>query len=205
MMVKELSRRALERGLAHSRRGVFLKPLKGGSPTRPAPLAFRLLDRICGEESQMSHALSRATKTLRAVLPVVVVLALLAFSAAAQVTGPKTPALIIPSMYGQDLFNFYCASCHGRDGRGRGPVVPALTVPPPDLTSLAARHGGMFPTAFVEAFVTGNGTPMVPAHGSKDMPVWGPIFLALDPAHPTANRVRVENIVSYIESIQKKP
>ena len=121
-----------------------------------------------------------------------------------QTTGPKLPALVIPSMYGQDLFNFYCASCHGRDGKGRGPVVPALTVVPPDLTTLTARHGGEFPKAFVESFVTGNRAPLVPAHGSKEMPVWGPIFQALDP-NPTANRVRIENIVAYIESIQGAP
>jgi mono/diheme cytochrome c family protein len=158
-----------------------------------------------GEESQMSQTPLRATKILRAtVLVAVFVVAPLAFIAAAQVTGPKTPSLIIPSMYGQDLFNFYCASCHGRDGKGRGPVVPALTMSPPDLTSLTARHGGTFPRAFVESFVTGNRAPLVPAHGSKEMPVWGPIFLALDP-NATANKVRIENIVGYIESIQKQP
>ena len=130
--------------------------------------------------------------------------ALLAFSASGQTTGPKTPPLVIPSMYGQDLFNFYCASCHGRDGEGRGPVVPALTVSPPDLTTLAARHDGKFPKGMVESFVTGNRVPVVPAHGSTDMPVWGPIFQALDP-NSTANRVRIEIIVGYIESIQKMP
>jgi hypothetical protein len=77
-------------------------------------------------------------------------------------------------------------------------------VSPPDLTLLAARHGGAFPTAFVESFVTGNRAPVVPAHGSKDMPVWGPIFLALDP-NAKANKVRLEIIVGYIESIQKQP
>lgn len=144
-------------------------------------------------------------KSLQATVPLTgLALALLAFSAAGQTTGPKTPALIIPSMYGQDLFNFYCASCHGRDGKGRGPVAPALNVSPPDLTTLAARHDGKFPKAFVESFVTGNRVPLVPAHGSKDMPVWGPIFRALDP-NTTANRVRIENIVGYIEAIQSAP
>ena len=152
----------------------------------------------------MSKAPSRLSKTLRVTsLMAVLVLAPSVF-AAAQVTGPKTPPLIISSMYGQDLFNFYCASCHGRDGKGRGPVVPALTVSPPDLTLLTARHAGTFPRAFVESFVTGNRAPVVPAHGSKDMPVWGPIFLALDP-NAKANKVRIENIVGYIESIQKQP
>lgn len=144
------------------------------------------------------------TKSLRATLLFAgLALAPLAVSAAGQ-TGPQTPPLVIPSMYGEDLFNFYCASCHGRDGKGGGPVVPALKVSPPDLTTLAARHGGTFPKAFVESFVTGNRAPLVPAHGSEEMPVWGPIFRALDP-NATANRVRIENIVGYIEAMQKAP
>jgi hypothetical protein len=56
----------------------------------------------------------------------------------------------------------------------------------------------------VESFVTGNRVPVVPAHGSTDMPVWGPIFQALDP-NSTANKVRIEIIVGYIESIQEMP
>jgi mono/diheme cytochrome c family protein len=153
----------------------------------------------------MAKVARKVSRTFRATsLVAILVLAPLASIAAAQVTGPKTPALIIPSMYGQDLFSVYCASCHGRDGKGRGPVAPALTVSPPDLTLLTARHGGTFPRAFIESFVTGNRVPVVPAHGAKDMPVWGPIFLALDP-NASANKVRIENIVGYIESIQKQP
>jgi mono/diheme cytochrome c family protein len=102
-----------------------------------------------------------------------------------------------------DLFAFYCASCHGRDGKGNGPTAPALNVKPPDLTTLAARNLGTFPKAWVESFVTGNREPLPAAHGSKDMPVWGPIFRALDP-NDAANRVRIENIVGHIESIQAK-
>ena len=99
-----------------------------------------------------------------------------------QTTGQKNPPLAISSMYGRDLFEFYCATCHGRDGKGGGPAVPALKVPPPDLTTIATQNGGTFPTARVESFVTGDQDRLTPAHGSKDMPVWGPIFRALDPA-----------------------
>jgi mono/diheme cytochrome c family protein len=120
-----------------------------------------------------------------------------------QTTGPKNPPLVISSMDGRDLFQFYCATCHGRDGRGGGPVVPALRVPPPDLTTIAARNGGTFPTARVESFVTGDQDRPTPAHGSKDMPVWGPIFRGLDPSD-AMNKVRIANIVGYIESIQPK-
>lgn len=123
--------------------------------------------------------------------------------ASGQTTGPKNPPLIVSSMYGRDLFEFYCASCHGRDGHGSGPVAPALRVAPTDLTTIAARNAGTFPHARVESFVTGDQDHLLPAHGSKDMPVWGPIFRALD-ANDTANRVRIANIVGYLESIQAK-
>jgi mono/diheme cytochrome c family protein len=120
-----------------------------------------------------------------------------------QTTGPQKPSLAISSMYGRDLFEFYCASCHGRDGRGRGPVVPALRVVSPDLITIATRNGGTFPHARVESFVTGDQVEPTPAHGSRGMPVWGPIFRGLD-ANDAVNKVRVANIVGYVESIQVK-
>ena len=94
---------------------------------------------------------------------------------AGQQTGRTPPPLLIPSLAGGDLFRFYCASCHGRDGKGDGPVASALNRRPPDLTTIARRSGGRFPTNRVEGFVTGNREPTL-AHGSADMPVWGPIF-----------------------------
>ena len=106
-------------------------------------------------------------------------------------------------MHGRDLFEFYCASCHGRDGKGSGPVVPALKARPPDLTTIALRNRGTFPTERVSALVTGDATLPTPAHGSKDMPVWGPIFRALDP-RSKVNEIRVSNIVAHLESIQVK-
>jgi hypothetical protein len=113
------------------------------------------------------------------------------------------PPLVTPSMYGRDLYEFYCASCHGRDGRGAGPVAPALRADPPDLTQLALRNGGVFPRVRVEAIVDGRVDPPMPAHGPREMPVWGPIFNGLD-ADVTANRVRIENIVMYLETLQAR-
>src|SRR6516162_8619287 len=115
-------------------------------------------------------------------------------------TGPANPPLIISSVSGRDLFEFYCASCHGRDGNGKGPVAPALRVPPPDLTRIAARNDGVFPKARIEALLTGDRN-MPSAHGSSDMPVWGPIFSALD-SNDRMNRVRIANLVEFIASIQ---
>jgi mono/diheme cytochrome c family protein len=74
---------------------------------------------------------------------------------AAQTSGRKNSDLVISSMAGRDLFEFYCASCHGRDGKGGGHTVPALKVPPPDLTTLTERNHGTFPSARVESVIKG--------------------------------------------------
>jgi mono/diheme cytochrome c family protein len=121
---------------------------------------------------------------------------------AGQQTGRTPPPLLIPSLAGGDLFRFYCASCHGRDGKGDGAVAAALNRRPPDLTAIARRNGGHFPTDRVEGFVTGNREPTL-AHGSADMPVWGPIFQALSP-EDRLNRIRIENVVGFIQSMQVK-
>lgn len=121
----------------------------------------------------------------------------------AQTTVRTPPPLVIPSMSGLDLFRFYCASCHGPDGRGQGPVAVSLRTTPPDLTTLSLRHGGSFPRHDVELYFTGDEPRPVAAHGSKDMPVWGPIFRALDPDDRT-RKVRIANIVDYMESLQAK-
>ena len=122
---------------------------------------------------------------------------------ASQTTGSDVRPQAIKSIEGRDLFAVYCANCHGRTGIGDGPVVPALKVPPPDLTTLARRNGGVFPGAKVGVMLSGPRRAALPAHGSSDMPVWGPIFRALDPSDTQA-AMRVSNLVLYLESIQVK-
>ena len=120
-----------------------------------------------------------------------------------QLPNPKAPDLVIKSLAGRDLFDFYCASCHGRDGKGGGHVAPALKTPPPDLTTLAQRNKGTFPAAMVEDVIRGGKKASTAAHGSSEMPVWGPIFKGLDTRNEV-NEARIENLVKYIESIQAK-
>ena len=55
-----------------------------------------------------------------------------------------TPTLVLPSMSGREIFRYYCATCHGRDGRGNGPVAGELKVKPANLTRLAADNGGTY-------------------------------------------------------------
>ena len=121
---------------------------------------------------------------------------------AAQQTLRENPPLVIDSLYGPDVFAFYCAPCHGRDGKGSGPVAIALKTRPPDLTQITRRNG-TFPTRRVENYVTNGDVKPVSAHGTPDMPVWGPTFRSLDPSDSRV-RVRIANLVAYIESIQAK-
>jgi mono/diheme cytochrome c family protein len=133
------------------------------------------------------------------------IVACLVWSSAALAQQPprKQPSLVIDSMMGQDLFRFYCSACHGEDGKGHGPTAVALNTPPADLTRIAARSGGVFPRQQIIGFVT-YGTPtIIAAHGTRDMPIWGPIFSALDPS-AVRTQMRIENLVLYIESIQTK-
>ena len=103
---------------------------------------------------------------------------------------------------GKEMYNAYCASCHGLDGKGDGPAAPALKMPATNLTTLAGKNGGAFPTAHVAAVIQGDA--MTAAHGSKDMPVWGPIFLLIGGHSPAQVQLRIRNLTRYLESIQAK-
>lgn len=71
---------------------------------------------------------------------------------------------------GADLYAQLCASCHGPEGRGDGPVAATLSTPPADLTRITANHGEF---SEMDLFDTVDGRAIIPAHGSREMPVWG--------------------------------
>lgn len=75
--------------------------------------------------------------------------------------------------FGQQEFQSRCASCHGRDGKGNGPIADLLRKSPPDLTQLSKQNGGIFPISRVYDSIVGDS---VQAHGSRDMPVWGQLY-----------------------------
>jgi mono/diheme cytochrome c family protein len=126
---------------------------------------------------------------------------------ASQAPSPDKPKLVresarpIASVEGKDLYAAYCASCHGKTGKGDGPAVVALKAPPPDLTLIAKRNGGKFAWAAVEQAISGADRAL--AHGTPDMPIWGPIFFSM--GHDTAlETMRLKNLTSYLESMQQK-
>lgn len=103
---------------------------------------------------------------------------------------------------GKDMYTSYCAVCHGTDGQGGGPAAPALKVPPTDLTLLSKNNGGKYPSLKVSASIRGESA--LPAHGSKEMPVWGSLFWNMSGGHEGEVQQRVSNLNKYIESLQAK-
>jgi len=103
---------------------------------------------------------------------------------------------------GQDMYNSYCAVCHGVDGKGNGPAASALKAPPTDLTALAQKKGGKYPSLHVSSVIRGEAD--LPAQGSKDMPVWGPLFRRLSQGHDAEVQQRIANLNQYIEGLQPK-
>jgi mono/diheme cytochrome c family protein len=112
---------------------------------------------------------------------------------AVQKTGPVN---------GKQMYTSYCAPCHGMDGRGNGPVAPALKQKPADLTAIAKNNGGKYPSSHI-ATVLEYGTEL-PAHGTAQMPVWGPVLGRMDLQHPDQRLLRISNLSQYLRSIQAK-
>jgi mono/diheme cytochrome c family protein len=108
---------------------------------------------------------------------------------------------------GAELFGRFCASCHGSAARGDGPVASSLKVVVPDLTGLAGRHAGRFPEERVREII--DGRAVLPAHGSRLMPVWGYEFEAragerADVASPRAEaQALIDRLVEYLRSLQR--
>jgi mono/diheme cytochrome c family protein len=109
---------------------------------------------------------------------------------------------LIFSVRGPDLFRAHCAACHGPEGKGNGPAGAALKTKPADLTILAKNNGGKFPTQRVQKFISGD-DPSLLSHGSREMPVWGPIFHQVEEDQDFGN-VRLQNLIKYLETIQQK-
>jgi mono/diheme cytochrome c family protein len=103
---------------------------------------------------------------------------------------------------GQEMFATYCAVCHGKDAKGNGPAAEALKVPPPDLTTLAKKEGGQYPAMRVSSIIRGEAA--LPAHGTKEMPVWGSLFWRMSQGHESEVQQRVANLNQYIEGLQVK-
>jgi len=125
-----------------------------------------------------------------------------AISAWMFIAGPANADYL--TMTGSELYGQFCASCHGPTARGDGPVAKSLTVPVPDLTLIAARQGGKFPTERVEKTI--DGRYVIAAHGTRAMPIWGEGLSRTEIGNPDAERATqtiIAKLVEYVRSVQR--
>jgi mono/diheme cytochrome c family protein len=104
---------------------------------------------------------------------------------------------------GQEMFEAYCASCHGKDARGNGPAASAMKSSVPDITLLAKNNNGSYPSAKIYEVIRGDSA--LASHGSKDMPVWGRVFSQL--SHSATDmqvQQRLHNLTDYVGKLQQK-
>ena len=105
---------------------------------------------------------------------------------------------------GWELYKRFCASCHGPEGFGDGPVASAVAVTVPDLTRISQRHGDKFPEEKLREII--DGRSVVVAHGTRYMPVWGYEFWIEEGADVEAEkgtRAIIDKLVNYLRGIQR--
>ena len=101
------------------------------------------------------------------------------------ITGFSMPGWAQQPDIGKLEYESSCASCHGVDGKGTGPVAAALKTKPADLTTIAKENNGVFPFGHIYGVI--DGRQKVKSHGARDMPIWG--FRYSPPPVPGVNPV----------------
>ena len=125
---------------------------------------------------------------------------LLVFTSSYAALAQSGPCALPEPGPGRTLFVQNCTVCHGTQGKGGGVLAKALNLSPPDLTTLAARTKGVFPSAHVLSMLREGGGET--AEGDKAMPVWAKIF-----SHECGEdygKRAVAEIERYIEAIQQR-
>jgi mono/diheme cytochrome c family protein len=108
------------------------------------------------------------------------------------------------AMSGKELYDRFCASCHGVEGRGDGPVASSLSVEVPDLTLVARRAGDLYPRERIVRII--DGQHIIGAHGSRTMPVWGEDLNRIELGNPNAERatrIIIDRLADYVWLLQK--
>jgi mono/diheme cytochrome c family protein len=137
---------------------------------------------------------------LRRVLVVAVVALAVSVGVARAQTIEKVPIKPTNASDAREMFDSYCAVCHGKDAKGNGPAAKALTKAPADLTRISARNNGTFPEVKVRRFI--EGLDEVAAHGTRDMPIWGELFRSLR-QNPDVTQIRIAALTNYLKSLQQ--
>lgn len=108
------------------------------------------------------------------------------------------------AMSGKELYQRFCSSCHGAEGRGDGPVAASFKVEVPDLTLIARRAGAEYPRERVVRII--DGRYIIGAHGLRVMPVWGEDLSRLEIGNPDAERAArtvIDRLADYVWQLQK--
>jgi mono/diheme cytochrome c family protein len=154
---------------------------------------------------RLLYSITAVAIDVAAILAIVALILMPATGTAQEPAVKKSPVVQSDPHSGKQMYTDYCAPCHGRDGKGNGPAAPAMKTAPTNLALLAKNSGGKYPAAHVAAVLTfGSETP---AHGSKDMPVWGQLFQSLNWSSSMKEveaQQRINSLNSYLESLQTK-
>ena len=113
-----------------------------------------------------------------------------------------TPA---PETTGASDFTTYCAVCHGPAGKGDGELAGELAKKPADLSGLAKRNNGEFPTTRVMAQIWG----YAGAKAQGIMPNFGPLLegemVPYDGGDgiDTPTPIRLVELAEYLKTLQE--
>jgi mono/diheme cytochrome c family protein len=110
-----------------------------------------------------------------------------------------TRLLALPANSGAEMYRWLCAGCHGATGQGDGPALSSLQSVPTNLTHLTRTHEGKFPSLHLTSMLDKD--PGTPAHGSKEMPIWGNSFRGSG-EDPNVVRLRIRNLVDFLKTLQ---
>ena len=116
---------------------------------------------------------------------------------------PASPPLDprVAGVAGSYAYRTYCATCHGTDGKGEGPLAGSLRFNPPDLSLLSKRNGGEYPAEKIHRIV--DGRKPLPGHGGPDMPIWGDAFRNAETGYDDAKvKEKISSVVEYLHTLQ---
>jgi mono/diheme cytochrome c family protein len=105
---------------------------------------------------------------------------------------------------GHRYFIQYCASCHGQDGLGDGPVAKSLLRQPANLRTLGDKYGMPLPAHRIAELIDGRDT--IRAHGTRDMPVWGERLYEVGQGQKGETGIGdvIAKIIAYLGTIQDR-
>jgi mono/diheme cytochrome c family protein len=180
--------------------GFRVYPELSGLPDKG--IGYREREALYTSRSRIFGVNWETVEEIMAIRPLVLLSALLVIACVAgaglAVDQSQLPPTYMPS--GEQTYKQYCAACHGANAKGNGPLASLLKTPPSDLTTLAKRHLGKFPYDYVSSVLEFG--PGLSAHGSSDMPTWGPIFRYFDKQNERVVQQRIKNLCNYLASLQ---